>query len=158
PTQAAIPLSRKMLYLVVWGPWRRREMLATIREAFKDVANALAFAPKGVAGALVLVVAALIALIVHAIGVRVIHRMLGEQRGYLRSLVITTRAWTRLALLVIAIFIALPAAGFDPDTSQLLAQILSLVTIALVGWIVNKAVHLAGDLYLMRFQMEPGNF
>jgi small-conductance mechanosensitive channel len=134
-------------------------MLATIQDAFKDVADAFAFAPEGVAGALVLALAALIALFLHAIGVRVIHRMLGEQRSYLRSLLIATRGWTRLALLVIAIYIALPAASFDPDTSLVLASILRVVTIALVGWIVIKAVHLAGDLYLMRFQMgDPGNF
>jgi len=134
-------------------------MLATLRDAFKDVADALAFAPKGVAGTLVLALAALIALVVHTIGVRIIHRMLGEEPGYLRSLLITTKGWTRLALLVIAMFIALPVAPFDPDASLLLSRILRLATISLAGWLVIKAVHLAGDLYLMRFQMEgPENF
>jgi len=134
-------------------------MLTTLRDAFKDVADAFAFAPRGVAGTLVLALAALIAFILHAIGVRIIHRMLGDQRSYLRSLLITTKGWTRLALLVIAIFIALPVAAFDPDTSLLLARILRLVTISLAGWIVIKAVQLAGDLYLMRFKMEgPENF
>jgi small-conductance mechanosensitive channel len=134
-------------------------MLAIIRDAFRDVANALYFAPRGVAGALVLALAALLALVLHYIGVRIIRRLLGEQHGYLRSLLVATRAPTRLALLVIAIFIALPAASFDPDTSSLLERFLWLATIALVGWFVIAAVHLAGDLYLMRFQMEgPDNF
>jgi small-conductance mechanosensitive channel len=134
-------------------------MLATIRDVFRDVANALAFAPREVAGALVLALAALIALVLHAIGVRVVRRLLGERHGYLRSLLIATKGPTRLALLVIAVFIALPAASFDPDTTLVLARILKLVTISLVGWFVIVAVHLAGDLYLMRFQMEgPDNF
>ena len=134
-------------------------MLATLRDAFQDVANALAFAPKGVASTLVLALAALLALILHYIGVRIIRRFLGERHGYLRSLLVATKGPTRLALLVIAIFIALPAASFEPAVSTLLARILSLATISLIGWIVIMAVHVAGDLYLMRFQMEgPENF
>jgi small-conductance mechanosensitive channel len=134
-------------------------MLTTLRDAFKDVSNALAFAPKGVAGVLVLALAALIALVLHYIGVRLTRRLLGDQHGYLRSLILATKGPTRLALLVIAFFIALPAASFDPDTSALLARSLSFASIALAGWILIIAVHVAGDVYLMRFQMEgPENF
>jgi small-conductance mechanosensitive channel len=134
-------------------------MLAVIRDAFKAVAAALAFAPKEVAGTLVLALAALIALVLHYFGVRLIRRLLGDQQSYLQQLLIATKGPTRLALLVIAIFIALPTASFDPDVSLILARFLSLATVSLVGWIVIQAAHLAGDLYLMRFQMEgPENF
>jgi small-conductance mechanosensitive channel len=130
-------------------------MLATIQDAFKQLAEALAFAPKGVAGALVLALAALIALVVHEIGVRVAHRLLlGERYSYLRSLLLASKGPTRLALLVLAMFAALPAAGFDPDTSAILARILSVTTIGLAGWILITAVHLAGDLYLLRFKVD----
>jgi small-conductance mechanosensitive channel len=130
-------------------------MLATIQDVFKQLAEAFAFAPKGVAGALILALAALIALALHEIGVRLIHRLLtGEQHSYLRSLLIATKGPTRLALLVLAIFAALPAAAFDPDVSAILARILSVATIGLAGWIAITAVHLAGDLYLRRFRID----
>jgi small-conductance mechanosensitive channel len=130
-------------------------MLATIQDVFKQFADELGFAPKGVAGALVLALAALIALAVHEIGVRIVHRMLLRDRyDYLRSLLIATKGPTRLALLVLAIFAALPAAAFDPDTSAILARILSVTTIGLAGWISITAVHLAGDLYLLRFKVD----
>ena len=45
-------------------------MFESIRDPFRQLASALAFAPPGVAGALIVALAALIALVVHGIGVR----------------------------------------------------------------------------------------
>jgi len=45
-------------------------MLDTIRDPVRQLAAALAFAPPSLAGALLLALAALVALVAHAIGVR----------------------------------------------------------------------------------------
>jgi small-conductance mechanosensitive channel len=128
-------------------------MLATLSELFKQLANALAFAPKELVSVLILVLAALIALALHEIGVRLMRRLLGESHPFLRSLLQATKGPTRVALLVLALFVALPAASFDPAVSMALARALSLATIALTGWIAITTFHLAGDAYLLRDQL-----
>jgi small-conductance mechanosensitive channel len=49
---------------------------------------------------------------------------------------------------------ALQAAPFQADTTELLAQFLVVAFIALVAWILITAVRIATDLYLRRFQID----
>ncbi len=129
-------------------------MLESVRDLFQQLAAALAFAPQGVAGALILAVAALTALAAHGIGDRLLRRLLGERHPYWSALLHATKGPTRLALLVVALAIALPSASFDPAISDILAKILTIATIVLVGWIAVTAVHLAGDIYISRTRHE----
>jgi small-conductance mechanosensitive channel len=129
-------------------------MVATLRDLFKQLADALAFAPKTLESALILALAALIALALHEIGMRLLRRLLDQRHSFLRSLLQVTKGPTRLALVVLALFIAVPVASLDPTASMLFAHGLSVATIALFGWITLTAAHLAGDVYLLRFQVE----
>src|SRR4030088_2590292 len=141
-----------MLY---WPSIRSRQcMIASIRDPFQQLAAALAFAPPGVAGALILALTALIALLVHAIGIRLLRPLLNERHPYWSALLHATNGPTRLALLVAALAIAMPSAVFDPDVSDLLAKLLSIATIVLIGWIAITAGHLAGELYMARARSE----
>jgi small-conductance mechanosensitive channel len=129
-------------------------MIESVRNPLQALAASLTFAPVDLAGALVLAVAALIALAVHWIGVRLLRPLLGERHPYLSALLHATKGPTRLALLVVALAIALPAASFGPDISGILGKILSIATIVLIGWIAMTAVELAGDLYIARARAE----
>jgi small-conductance mechanosensitive channel len=129
-------------------------MLETIRDALQKLAAALAFAPRGMASALILGMAALIALVAHWIGVRLLRPLLNERHPYWSALLHATKGPTRLALLVLAFAIALPSASFDPEISDILAKILTIATIVLIGWIAMTAGHLAGDLYVLRSSGE----
>jgi small-conductance mechanosensitive channel len=125
-------------------------MIESIRDPFQQLAAALAFAPKEVAGALILAMAAVIALAVHGIGTRLLRPLLGPRHPYWGALLHATSGLTRLALLVLALFIALPSAAFDPVIGEALAKILTIATVVLIGWIAITASHLAGDLYVLR--------
>jgi len=129
-------------------------MIESIRTPFQRLAAALAFATEGVAGALILAMAALIALAAHWIGVRLLRPLLSDRHPYWSALLHATNGPTRLALLVVALAIALPAASFDPDVNDLLGKILSIATIVLIGWIAMTAARLAGDLYISRARAE----
>jgi small-conductance mechanosensitive channel len=129
-------------------------MLASIRDPFQQLAASLAFVPKEMAGALILAIAALIALVAHGIGVRLLRPLLSARHAYWGALLHATKGPTRLALLVLALFIAMPSAVFDPDISDLLTKILTIATIVLIGWIAVTAGHLAGDLYIARARGE----
>jgi small-conductance mechanosensitive channel len=129
-------------------------MIESIKNPLQRLAAELAFAPEEVAGALILAMAALIALAVHWIGVRLLRPLLNERHPYWSALLHATKGPTRLALLVVALAIAVPAASFDPDVSDVLGKILSIATIVLIGWIAVTAVRLAGDLYISRARAE----
>src|SRR5216684_2039532 len=120
-------------------------MIESIKNPLQRLAAELAFAPEEVAGALILAMAALIALAVHWIGVRLLRPLLNERHPYWSALLHATNGPTRLALLVVALAIALPSASFDPDISYVLTKILSIATIVLIGWIAITAGHLAGE-------------
>ena len=129
-------------------------MLASVRDASTALGDALAFAPSGLIGALVLALAAVAAIVVHEILVRLLRRLFGDQESYLRSLLRAISGLTRLAFLIIALDIVLPIAPIDPVAIAILARMLTLATIALLGWIAITATHVTGDLYLRRFSLD----
>jgi small-conductance mechanosensitive channel len=132
-------------------------MLTTVRETFVALRDALALAPSGVIGALILALAAVIAIAAHEIAARLVRRLLGSRQPYLRSLLSATNGLTRLALLILALVVVLPVAPIDPTAITVLARILSLATITLLGWIAVTATHVTGDLYLRRFRLDAAD-
>jgi len=131
-----------------------QSMLESIRDPIQQLAVALAFAPEGVAGGLILALAVLIALTVHWIAVRLLRPLLRGRHPYWSALLHATKGPTRLALLVLALAIALPSASLDPTISDIVTKILTVATIVLIGWIAMTAGHLAGDLYVARARAE----
>jgi small-conductance mechanosensitive channel len=131
--------------------------LETIRDAFVALRDALAFAPSGVIGVLILALAAVIAIAVHEILTRLLRRLLDSRQPYLRSLLNAVSGLTRLAFLIIALVIVLPVAPIDPTAIAVLTRILSLATIALLGWIAVTATHVTGDLYLRRLRLDAAD-
>jgi small-conductance mechanosensitive channel len=50
--------------------------------------------------------------------------------------------------------VTLPTAPLAGDTASALARLLGLATICLLGWIALTVLHIAADLYLMRFRLD----
>ena len=113
-------------------------------------AAAMSLAESEAAGVVILVAAALIALAAHAVAVRLLRPLLGERHPYWSALLRATNGPSRLALLVAALAVALQLTNFDPAISDALTKILTVLTIALIGWIAITAGRLAGQLYLVR--------
>ncbi len=116
--------------------------------------KALSLAPPWLASLVILVGAVIVAWLVHAAILALLQRLFRDRRPYLQSVLRATKSPIRLALLVIAFAIALPTAPLGPDTKSLLARILVLAAICLLGWIGLTAVHIAANLYLMRFRID----
>jgi len=111
---------------------------------------ALSLAESEAAGVVILAAAALMALAAHAVAVRLLRPLLGERHPYWSALLRATNGPSRLALLVAALAVALQLTNFDPAISDALTKILTVLTIALIGWIAITAGRLAGQLYLVR--------
>ena len=114
--------------------------------------DALYWAPEWASSVALLVLAALLALVVHRIIVIALRRAFGERHPYLRSLFRRANGPLALALIAFALSIVLQSAPFDPVVSTALARILLLAFIVLAGWIAHIAVETTSTLYLRRFE------
>ena len=101
-----------------------------------------------------LTVAVLCALLAYAVLARLVRRAVPPDRIFLGSLLIHTRGPVRLAVAILAIAIALPAAGFDPVVADSLRHALLIGFIVLAGWIAIVAVQIFGDIYLLRYRVD----
>jgi small-conductance mechanosensitive channel len=129
-------------------------MTETIQGALMNLRDTLHWAPDNLVGAVVLLLAAIIALVAHRAVGRLAHRFVDARHPYVAGVFTGTRQQTRLAFLLIALFVALPVAPLDPGAAAALAHILLVAVIVLIGWIAITAEHIVAELYLQRFQLD----
>jgi small-conductance mechanosensitive channel len=98
--------------------------------------------------------AAIAALLLYAAVLSLTRRFLGERRPFLRTVLGATKGPARLGLLLFALAVALPTTPLTADTQGALARLLALATICLLGWIAVTVLHIAADLYLLRFRID----
>jgi small-conductance mechanosensitive channel len=133
-------------------------MVETIQGALTRLRALLHWAPDNLVGAIILLLAAIVALLVHSAVGRLLHGVIDARQPYLAGVLTGTRNQTRLAFLLIALFVALPVAPFETGVAVALAHILLVAVIVLIGWIAITASHIVAELYLQRFQIDvPDN-
>jgi small-conductance mechanosensitive channel len=124
-----------------------------IQSAVQRVSNALSFLPTWAVGVIILVLAVVIALAVHAVLARLI-RGVSRRRPAVLSLVAQTRGLTSLAFVTIAIALVLPLVHLPADLTDVLVAVLRLVFVVLVGWIALMAVDMGVAVYLRRYSLD----
>jgi small-conductance mechanosensitive channel len=129
-------------------------MFEDIRTALTELRDYVAWAPDWLVSASMLVFAALLAVIAHSIVIRLSLRLLRERHPHMRAFLAGTKTMTRLALVIVALFIVLPAAPLEDDVEGVIAKVLLVIAIALMGWAVITVVDMSADFYLMRFQSD----
>ena len=98
--------------------------------------------------------AAGIAYAVHKGLSRLLRRLLAGRYPAVLSMFTQTRSVSRMALLILAMIIAIPAAPIPYETAALLARVLSIAIIGLVGWAAIITLNIAADFYLRRFRID----
>ncbi|HEY0442157.1 MAG TPA: mechanosensitive ion channel domain-containing protein [Xanthobacteraceae bacterium] len=114
----------------------------------------LDWAPDGVASGLILGIAAALALVFHRAIVAGVRRLLRDRHPYLRLFLGRTRGLSRMALLVLAVALAMPAAPLPAEVRSGLVHLLLLCVIALIAWGIIIAIGMASEIYLMRFRLD----
>jgi hypothetical protein len=132
-------------------------MFEAIRTNLTEWRDYVAWAPDGLVGTVMLALAALLALVIHSVLIRLLLRLLRDRRPHLRSFLLRTMGLTRLALIVLALFVVLPAAPFDFEVESVVAKVLLVIAIGLVGWAAVIVVNMTADLYLNRFEYSADN-
>ena len=121
-----------------------------IQSGLDFLSNVIGDAPDALVAAIALALAAAIGLSIHGTIVRLLRRLIGARHPHIQSFLARTTSLTRFGLLVLALFIALPATPLDPDTKATIAQILALASIILAGWTAIALVNMTAELYLAR--------
>jgi len=129
--------------------------METTRQAFQDLRGLLDWAPDTVVATIILGIAVLVALGLHNAAMSIVRRLSSRwQHPFTITLITETRNLSRVALLVVILGLALPAAPLDPEARFAIGRILLVTFIALIGWGTVVAAHIASDLYLRRFRLD----
>jgi small-conductance mechanosensitive channel len=131
-----------------------QDVALDLQSKLADLSHALSFAPPWAVTFVILVVAFVVAWLVHTAILVTLRRLLRNRRPYLRTILEATKGPTRLALLIVAVAIALPTAPVASGTESIFAKILTLATICLAGWIALTVLQIGASLYLLRFRMD----
>ncbi|HEX5507986.1 MAG TPA: mechanosensitive ion channel family protein [Pseudolabrys sp.] len=126
----------------------------SIRSGLSAIRNLLDWLPDDLVGGLILLLSIIVALALHKIGRGVVRRSLASRHPYVLSVFTQTREISRLALVVFAMLIALPAAPFDPAIAYWFARFLLIAIIGLAGWAIVAALSIAANLYLLRYRLD----
>ena len=125
-----------------------------IQATWSRIGEVFAWLPAWGAGMVVLVLTVAVALVAHAILLRLVRAALGPRRVFLQSLLAQTRDPTRLALIILALAAALPAARLDAAAADDVRHALLIGFIVLVGWFAIIAVNVFSRIYLLRFHVD----
>jgi small-conductance mechanosensitive channel len=128
-------------------------METTIQDAVHDVSNALSFLPTWTVGVVVLALAVITSLAVHAVTGHLARRAFAHRPGVL-SLINRTRPLTQLAFVTIATALVLPAVDLPPRAADWFGVALPFCFVVLLGWIALIAVDIGVNIYLMRFSLD----
>jgi small-conductance mechanosensitive channel len=129
-------------------------MVELIQDALARLREFLDWAPNNVVGAVILALAAIIALLFHNALSRLVQRLIRARHPYLAGVLAGTRRLGQAALVIAALFIALPVAPFDREITTTVATLLLIAAIILIGCIAITAAHIFADLYLLRFRLD----
>ena len=129
-------------------------MVEIIQQALSSLRDILGWAPNTVVGTVILALAAVIALLLHAVVAKLIQRIVRRRHPYLAGILAGTRRLGQAALVIAALFIALPVTPFAPEIEASVATVLLIAAIVLIGWIAITVSHLLADLYLLQFKLD----
>ncbi|MCW5733705.1 MAG: mechanosensitive ion channel [Enhydrobacter sp.] len=127
-----------------------------LQDIIGQISRSAAWMPDWAIAMAVFAGAAALALFVHGAVMRVIRRLMPKTFDYGRTLVDRTHSLTRLALVLVALAIVLPAVPLGPQATRAAAHMLFVAFIVLLGWSATTALTLAADFYLRRSVIGEG--
>jgi small-conductance mechanosensitive channel len=128
-----------------------------VRSAIAAVFSSARFLPSWTLAVLVLVLATVLALVVHAVLVRLARRAIRTRGAYLGPLLARIKGLSRFALLVLAWGLALQSGIFSVAAAASLGRVLLFAFVVLAGWAAYVAVAVTSEIYLRRFSLETAD-
>lgn len=112
--------------------------------------------PGSVVGLVVLAVAVVVVLALHALVGRLLRRLF-RMRPFMLTLLARSRGPTRLATMILVVAVLLPALPFDSTAADIALKLLGVVFVMLLGWIAMIALDLGVGFYMRGYRNEVPN-
>ena len=126
----------------------------SLRNALDTLRRWLDWLPDPIVAVLILLIAIGVALVLHRMLRKASRRLLAARYPNLFAVVTQMRGLSRLALFILAVFIALPVAPLDYELKRPIARFLLMAIIGLIGWSAITALHITADIYLRRYRLD----
>ncbi|HEX5213209.1 MAG TPA: mechanosensitive ion channel domain-containing protein [Pseudolabrys sp.] len=128
--------------------------MISIHDAISTILDWFAWLPDWAITASVLVLAVIIAFALHRLVRRLVRNLLAKRVPVVASIFGRLRGLTLMALLVLAVFVAIPLTRVDHDSAVVMARVMAIALICLIGWAAIAGFNIAADLYLLRFRID----
>lgn len=128
----------------------------TLQHIFTAAGHTAGWIPDWALAAIAFAIAATLALLVHGAVMRLVRRLVPPGHEFVQALLSAARGVTRVALVMVAVAIVLPAAPLEPQAAAVVAHALFVAFIMLLGWSASTALSLATDAYLRRSIVSEG--
>jgi small-conductance mechanosensitive channel len=128
-----------------------------LRSALTTIKNWLDWLPNPVVALLIIALAGAIALTLYGLVRRLTHRLLQARYPYVLAILTKLRGVTQVAVFILAMIVAIPVAPIPYDVAIMLARFLTMAVIGLIGWAAMIALHIAADIYLLRFNLDSAD-
>jgi small-conductance mechanosensitive channel len=132
--------------------WGRLEVGAM--ELLRDALVGLGWLPPWALSLILLATSLSLALVIHFLAVRLIARTLHPSDAFWRSFLVRTRSPTRIAMALVALWMATPLAPLSEGQLHVLRHLFSIGLIVLLGWVGLIALDLGAALYVQKFRHE----
>jgi small-conductance mechanosensitive channel len=126
----------------------------SLRNALDSVRGWLAWLPDPIAAVFLILIAVAVSLAVHGLLRRLVRRLIARRYPGVHAVVTRLRDLSRLAFIILALFVVLPVAPLDRGFKYLIAKLLLMAIIALIGWAAITALHVSADIYLRRYRLD----
>ncbi len=124
------------------------------RETLVRIRSALDWAPAPLASAIILLLAALFALLLHRFATNALLRLPGARGARFRALVKQIRGPARVFFVIAAVITALPVSGFSYRTDTAIGQALLVAFILLIGYSASLASGILSGTYLSTVSLD----
>jgi small-conductance mechanosensitive channel len=128
--------------------------MTTVQTWFTDTARMFGWAPAWLVSAVLIALAVLIAVAVHALVVQIVRRAISRHSEFWKPLIARTRRPTRLAFIVAALGPAVTAAPLTVGQANTAKHGLLVLFILLLGWMAMTALDISAALYLRGFKVD----
>jgi small-conductance mechanosensitive channel len=132
-------------------------MLDELRSILMWIRDFLSFAPSWAVSIAIIAVAVVAALALHRILIGILIRAFRGRYPVLQRIVTGTQKPSGMALLLCALAVAFQVAPLRDEVAHVASRVMMLAVIGLLGWMASTAVHIAADLYLMRFRIDTAD-
>jgi small-conductance mechanosensitive channel len=128
-----------------------------LQDVFSAIGRTAGWIPNWLISVVALAAVAALALFLHRAVVRLLRRLVPLHHEFMQSFLTATHVLTRVALVIVAVAMVLPAVPLDERSTGVVAHGLFVGFIVLLGWSCVTALTLATDVYLRRSAISEGS-